>query len=995
MIGIGDKKILSFLMRYFKRRAKSMICALFLLLVGFCSPIDAFAGQSASHPERLVESKSRLSFGQAQISYLEKKQVITMCIDPDWMPYEQIDSFGQHVGLSADYMKIFEARIGIPIKLVPTSSWSESLEFAKDRRCDILSLLNDSPERRKFLNFTPPYVTTPIVLVTRDDVTYLQDIPAIENRSISVPKGYIHEERLRNDYPNLNVITVQTVHEGLLRVSKGDIFTHLGALYVVVNEIQKHQLSNLKISGHTQYNSILSVGVRNDEPILLDIFSMAVKSISSKEHISIRSSWASTKVESEVDYTLIRNISVVALLIIGIILAWNRKLTRMVALQRELESEVQQRSEELQQTVATLKEKEQDLTTAQRIAGMGSWKVNVEKQEAQISENMYHLLGLKPDGQPISVVQMISQTHKEDRPKLLQAIMDTEKRGVPFNSTFRIQVLNREEVSGWCWLQGDGEPIFDDNGKVVEVSGTYLDITSTMDYQLRLNDILEGTNAGTWNWDLKTTELVINERWAEIIGRTLDELQPVTIQTWKDHVHPEDLKVASVSLEQHFSRELSYYDVEFRQPHKDGHWVWVNARGKVVEWSDDGKPLRMSGTHLDITRRKVIEQELVRSKEVAESANRSKSLFLAHMSHEIRTPLNAILGMNEVLLESSLSSEQRSHLQISKNAGETLLAQINDVLDLSKIEAGQIDLTVIDFNIRKLVENTASLQSLVAQDKGINFKIILEQDIPRHVKGDPDRLRQVLLNLLSNAIKFTSSGGVVFTISQEEDNQICFTVQDSGIGISKEKLAHVFKPFAQADTTTTKNFGGTGLGLTICKQLVEAMSGKIELESQLGEGSTFQVFLPLPPSTLQRRSKVSNDPEQISFNAKLDKKSLTILLVDDADENRMVISAYLKHSPHKILEVENGAEAVEVFQEKNVDLILMDMMMPVMDGYDATRAIREHERASGTQPIPIIALTAQALKEDLKKTIDVGCDIYLTKPVRKTLLIEAIDRFRS
>jgi signal transduction histidine kinase/CheY-like chemotaxis protein/ABC-type amino acid transport substrate-binding protein len=390
-------------------------------------------------------------------------------------------------------------------------------------------------------------------------------------------------------------------------------------------------------------------------------------------------------------------------------------------------------------------------------------------------------------------------------------------------------------------------------------------------------------------------------------------------------------------------------------------------------------------------------EEAIRGAKVqAENANNAKSNFLAHMSHEIRTPLNAILGMNEVLTESELSLEQRNQLKIASNAGETLLALINDVLDLSKIEAGQIDLAIIDFNLHKLIENTANLQSLAAHEKGINFDIEQDRGIPKHVKGDPDRLRQVLLNLLNNAIKFTSSGSVVCNVTQEPEHRINFTVRDTGIGISPEHQEQIFKPFVQADATTTRNFGGTGLGLTICKQLVETMGGTIEVESQLEVGSTFHVILPLPPSKLHHSLEIQDGPvtTQVSVKSEPAKEVLNILLVDDAEENRMVIAAYLRHSPHHIIETENGAEAIEVLKDKEIDLVLMDMLMPVMDGYDATRVIREQETASGSKPIPIIALTAQALKEDLQKTIDAGCDFHLTKPVRKTQLIEAIDRFR-
>jgi PAS domain S-box-containing protein len=404
----------------------------------------------------------------------------------------------------------------------------------------------------------------------------------------------------------------------------------------------------------------------------------------------------------------------------------------------------------------------------------------------------------------------------------------------------------------------------------------------------------------------------------------------------------------------------------------------------------------IANTLASIINRNHLDEDLYQAKAGAERANNAKSDFLAHMSHEIRTPLNAILGMNEVLMESDLGTEQKKHLQTSRNAGETLLALINDVLDLSKIEAGQIDLVSIEFNLHEMINNTANMQTLAAKEKGIDFKVELDPKIPEYVKGDPDRLRQILLNLLNNAIKFTISGGVVFSIYQKTDQRINFTIQDTGIGISEEHMAHIFRPFVQADSTTTRHFGGTGLGLTICKQLVEAMGGSIDMESRFTEGSSFHISIDLPPSNLYRSQETLTkaDMNLISAEKEPPKESLNILLVDDAEENRMVVIAFLKQSPHHVIETEDGAEAVAAFKEQEIDLILIDMLMPVMDGYDATRAIREHEQALGRRPVPIIALTAQALKEDLDKTLEAGCDFHLTKPIRKDQLIKTIDRLR-
>ncbi|MBF0368709.1 MAG: PAS domain S-box protein [Magnetococcales bacterium] len=396
----------------------------------------------------------------------------------------------------------------------------------------------------------------------------------------------------------------------------------------------------------------------------------------------------------------------------------------------------------------------------------------------------------------------------------------------------------------------------------------------------------------------------------------------------------------------------------------------------------------------DVTQQRKLQEDLIRSKEEAETANRAKTLFLAHMSHEIRTPLNAILGMGDLLEETETTQEQRQFLETSRRASGTLLALVNDILDLSKIEAQQLDLVLTEFELERLVQGTLDIQKGPARDKEIDLVLEMDPKTPQAVRGDRDRLRQVFLNLLNNAIKFTSIGQVIFRVEAGEADWIHFSVRDSGIGIPPDRLESIFNPFVQADASTTRQFGGTGLGLTICQRLLQAMGGDIRVESTVGVGSTFFVSVPLPKVDL----RVEESPEVSEVKGRGGNPSLTvkeglkILLVDDSEDNLFLIQAFLKKTPHKIVTAMDGLQALKKFKSHDFDLVLMDMLMPVLDGYEATRRIRGWEKQEGRLPVTIMALTAQALKEDLDRTLTSGCDGHLTKPIKKLRLIQELER---
>ncbi len=380
-------------------------------------------------------------------------------------------------------------------------------------------------------------------------------------------------------------------------------------------------------------------------------------------------------------------------------------------------------------------------------------------------------------------------------------------------------------------------------------------------------------------------------------------------------------------------------------------------------------------------------QENKRLSRLSEDASRSKTEFLASMSHEIRTPLNSIIGMAEVLVETPLTDEQQDYVRIFRSAGESLLEIINDILDLSKIEAGQTGLETIDFHLPSLLDSVVSILSVRAAEQNTTISVQLHSDVPHGLSGDPTRLRQILINLVGNGIKFTENGTVKISARIDAENKLLFSVKDNGIGVAQEKQELIFESFTQADSLTTRKYGGTGLGLTICKKLTKMMGGRIWLESSPGEGSTF--FF-----TCTFRAAVSEPlptPEKPTPATSCEiLKPAHILLVDDNEDNRNLISLYLRNTPFTLKTAQNGKEAVRIFKRSWFDLVIMDIEMPLMDGYETTKQLRQWELEQKDEATPIIALTAHAFVRFKKKCMAAGCSDYLTKPIRRDTLLHTI-----
>ncbi len=372
------------------------------------------------------------------------------------------------------------------------------------------------------------------------------------------------------------------------------------------------------------------------------------------------------------------------------------------------------------------------------------------------------------------------------------------------------------------------------------------------------------------------------------------------------------------------------------------------------------------------------------AEEAALAAERSKAVFLTTMSHELRTPLNGVIGAGQLLKNTPLNAEQSELIDVVSSSGEFLLELINNVLDLSKLEAGRLELDESSINLEQLVASAIAPLKLQAREKGIDIGYTIDRDAPAHVRGDSMRLKQILLNLSGNALKFTTHGSVHINVSQDR-GEIEFTVTDTGIGIPEESQAKLFQPFAQADASTARQFGGSGLGLTIVKHLIELMGGSISLTSTEGIGTIFHVRLPLEADTAAEQSATTaanNEPAAQS--------QLTVLVTDDNDVNRLVANRMLQRLRHNVLEARNGAEALEALECQQIDVVLMDVQMPVLDGLSATRKIRALDRPCAT--VPIIGLSANVLEDDRNDMLAAGMDDCLAKPVRFEELSETLDR---
>ena len=489
--------------------------------------------------------------------------------------------------------------------------------------------------------------------------------------------------------------------------------------------------------------------------------------------------------------------------------------------------------------------------------------------------------------------------------------------------------------------------------------------------------------------DLQGRIVEVSRSWQQALGYAPEEMRGAVLLHL---VHPDDLPATRDGAG----------EVETRRPgdpvlgqinryrHKDGHY-------RTLEWRAQRFGKRVYGVARDVTDRMAAEQMLRDAKGAAEAANRAKSDFLANMSHEIRTPLNGVIGIVDALSRTSLTADQAEMVGLIRSSGDTLERLVSDILDVSKIEAGQLDLECRPFDLDEALEPLAVMRAR-AEDKGLEFRVVRSPEARGVFMGDSTRIRQVLGNLLSNAVKFTVAGAVSVQVEVWSDDpdgrgdahRLALTIEDTGVGFNAEHAARLFERFNQADSTITRRFGGTGLGLSICRSLVEMMDGEIEARSTPGAGSRFRFVLPL-----RRAASLADydarEPDSACLASPEGGRPLRILLAEDHPTNQRVVQLILASQGAEIVIAGDGAQAVEAFRSGPFDVVLMDMQMPVMDGLTATRAIRAHEAATpGQPPTPIVMLSANAMAEHREESMAAGADSHLAKPVTAASLLAGI-----
>jgi len=621
-------------------------------------------------------------------------------------------------------------------------------------------------------------------------------------------------------------------------------------------------------------------------------------------------------------------------------------------------------------------------------AGDGVWEYNFQTKKAFFSKQYKRMLGYQEEEFPNDPNEWMSRIHPEDLPMILKT--DEAYFAGEINSHQReYRILHKN--GDYIWVLDRGMLVNrTPEGLPERIIGTHSDITdrklseqALSNKEEKYRSIITNMNLGLVEVDNDDYIQFVNQSFCKMAGFNEGELIGAKVTEVLNLGESKNLIESKNSLREKGISDA--YEVNIRNKEGELRWWLISGAPRL---NDKGEHVGSVGIHLDITNQKKLEYDLIKAKEAAEASTEAKEAFLANMSHEIRTPMNAISGMAGQLNKTTLDQNQRFFLNTIRSSADNLLVIINDILDLSKIESGKLSLEKIGFEPKQVVSHVMEVMRHRAEEKGLEFtNSFCDQKLSEVLIGDPYRLSQIMLNLVSNAIKFTPKGRVDVSCRVLQDFEtaqlIEASVMDTGVGMEKNFIANLFDKFSQEDNSITRNYGGTGLGMSICKQLIELMNGEIKVISKKGQGTVVSFILKMPKGNA---GDLPDKGDKEVDTRLLDGKN--ILITDDNEINRLLASAILSNFGAVVTEACDGQEAIQLVSQKDFDLILMDVQMPGIDGLEATRQIRETLNST-----PIIALTAFAFKGDNQKCFDVGMNDYLSKPFEEVQLLEIVSRW--
>ncbi len=777
-----------------------------------------------------------LKLNKQEKAWLKKHPDISLGIDKDWNPLEFIDDNNHYSGLSSDFMQYFSQQTGIKFKPPERMPWMMVIKGLQDKTIDIAPMVVKTEKRTEYLNFTEPYIDFPIVIFNRRGETLLAGITDLEGKKVGLVNGYAIEEKIQKDYPGILLKKYLNTNKGLKGLATGEVEAFIDTLAVGGYLIAAEGMTNLQVAASTQYNYPLSIGIRKDWPELISIFNKAINQLPAEKKNEFLKNWLVVHQAQKINYSLVLWVLAIAF-IIFIFLGYRHHVLSKV------NSELREGRERLALTLES--------------AELGTWEMTFANQKKQ-------------------------EIHWDE---------------------------------------------------------TFARHHSLADDQDTLNDD-----------DIKR---IISKEYAD-----------KTIQ----------------SLKRYIKGEQNEFKVEYLT--RPGH-RWIASQGRILQRNHQGHATRVVGISQDITENKEASLQIERS-------SHFKSQFLANMSHEIRTPMNAIVGLGHLLSKTDIDEKQADYINSLQKSSQTLLALIDDILDLSKIEAGHLNIENIRFNLQELLNDLTSM-TIIRIDKKVEFIYELAPDVPDFLMGDPFRINQILNNLVSNAIKFTESGNIILHVFVKEPQQdpgdkiyLQFEVSDTGIGIAPDKLETLFDPFVQEDGSTTRKYGGTGLGLSISRQLASLMGGTLDAKSTQGKGSTFYFRLPFVVADQNSDQLKHNYPAPYLTG-------LNVLVVDDNPLSLKILTGTLESMTFHVTAISSGKEAMKLLLDQNTkkfDVVLLDWKMPDMDGEKTSIQIRK-QVPENRLPI-IILMTAYGREATLQKINHLPLDGYLVKPITSSQLFNAI-----